>query len=180
VPVLVDEKTALARDVVPQVLDLFALELEDLAAAGADHVVVAVVAAGLVAADAAVELVALGQPGLLAQLHGPVDRGHAYAARPPPHRRQDVTRVQVAVAGQERAHDGVAGPGLLEPGLARERQPGRPAPVAHRALPFRRRDQRPAGGAVRRYARPGDRAAHGLPPRSRTQAAPASARAVPR
>jgi len=72
-PVPGQAKAELLGDALLQALDVLVLELDDLAGLHIDQVVVVIVARGLVARAAVAEIVALDDPGVLQEAHGPVN-----------------------------------------------------------------------------------------------------------
>src|SRR4051812_17604549 len=106
----------LVRHAILQLLDALVLELDDVAARGADQVIVVVpVERGLVARLPALEVARAGEAGVGEDLHGAVDGGGADAGVPRRHLLEQLVDREMAVLREEGVDDQVALLGRLEP-----------------------------------------------------------------
>src|SRR5690348_11241949 len=113
--VMGDGEAVLARHPVLELLDAFVLELGDVAAGGADEVVVVVaVQRRLVAGLRALEVPRRGEAGVGEDLHGAVDGGGADAGVALLGLLHQLVHAQVAALGEEGVDDQVALPRRLE------------------------------------------------------------------
>src|SRR5262249_37517621 len=119
-PVTAHDEAEEARDPLLELLELLAVELDDLPAALADDVVVMLLGGlgGLVAGLPVVEVTLVRQPAFLEQLEGPVDRRIADARVHLLHGRVQLLDREVLARAEEGARDVVALRSRLEAPLA--------------------------------------------------------------
>jgi hypothetical protein len=106
-----------ANDLFLERLDLDTCELSDLAALGADDVVVVALAGGMFEQGASIaELPLMGKPGILQEFQRPIDGDETDPLVPTPHPAVEAFGADVGRGGEESPRDQLA--------LARRLQPG--------------------------------------------------------
>jgi hypothetical protein len=98
-------------------LDLDTCELGDLAALGADDVIVVALAGGMFEQGASIaELSLVGQPGTLQEFQGPIDRDKTDSRMSTPHPAVEAFGAHVRRRGEKGPRDQLALTSCLQPG----------------------------------------------------------------
>ncbi len=106
-----------ANDLFLERLDLDACELGDLAALGADDVVVVALAGRMFEQGASIaELPLMGKPGILQEFQRPIDGDEADPLVPTPHPAVEAFGADVGRGGEESSRDQLALASRLQPG----------------------------------------------------------------
>lgn len=115
--VILNMESEPAHDLFLERLDLDAGELGDLAALGADDVIMMALAGGMFEQGASIaELSLVGKPGILQQLQGPVHRHEADARLSTPHPAVEAFGADVRRRSEKGPRDQLALSSRLQPG----------------------------------------------------------------